>query len=101
MEDCSLIDLVVSAYADAAWTRSDSEVIRRDGWVEVITPSSKSGVLNSVRHSVLDESDAEQRIELQALRPFLFSRRNEPTPGSFRKSQRIRLKTDQSSRWFV
>jgi ribosomal protein S18 acetylase RimI-like enzyme len=61
--DQRLVETVVSAYRDGFWTRPDSQVIRREGWLEIVTPSSKMGTLNCVRHSVLPAREADSFID--------------------------------------
>ena len=43
--------------------REDTQVIERPGWYQIITPSTKSWVLNEVMRSQLEESEVESTID--------------------------------------
>ena len=63
MSDQAIFDEVVVAARRAFPPLPDLRVIERPGWFQVVTPSIKSGGLNEVAFSALDEPDADRIID--------------------------------------
>lgn len=50
------------ASVSAAWLAPDSVVIEREGWHQIITPSSRQEWLNGVLRATMSEAEASQRV---------------------------------------
>jgi GNAT superfamily N-acetyltransferase len=63
MSDEAIFEEVVVAARKAFPSLPDLRMIERPGWIQIVTPSIKSGGLNEVAFSALDEADADRVID--------------------------------------